>query len=155
MTIKELKKLFNNLPDDMEVKVNSIQVSENELESCEISEAHFDINRGFVITPTVISLCKKNEYEEEATDNYKEHQRAIAQLSITDIIEASDYINELTTFVPSNNEVLDKLEEIQSPLSEIIELCKTTKVCPQCGCHLFLSDLPQYHYVCDFCDKNF
>ena len=56
MTIKELKTLLENLPDDTEVKINSIQVSEDELEPCEISEVHFDTNHGFVITPTVISL---------------------------------------------------------------------------------------------------
>ena len=155
MTIKELKKLFNNLPDDTEVKVNSIQVWGNEFEACEISEAHFDVNRGFVITPTVISLCQKNEYENEATDNYKKHQRVLANLSITDIVKASDYINELATFAPNNNEVIDKLETIQQPLLETIKHCETAELCPQCGFHLFLSDLPQYNYVCDFCDKNF
>lgn len=155
MTIKELKDLLETLPDDMEVKINSIQVSENELEPCEISEAHFDVNRGFVITPTVISLYKKNEYEEEATDNYKEHQRALADLSITDIVKASDYINELASFIPTNNEVLDYLGSIQKPLLKAIRTLQTKEECPQCGCVLYSSDLPQYNFVCPECDENF
>ena len=155
MTIKELKKLFNNLSDNVEVKVNSIQVSESELKPCEISEAHFDANCGFVITPTVISLYKKNEYEEEATNNYKEHQRAIAELSITDIVKASDYINELASFIPENNEVLDYLESIQEPLLKVIRILQTKEECPHCGCILYSSDLPQYSFVCPECDENF
>lgn len=155
MTIKELKELFNNLPDDTEVKVNSIQISEDELEACEISEAHFDVNRGFVITPTVISLCKKNEYEEEATDNYKEHQRALANLSITNIVKASDYINELASFIPENNEVLDYLGNIQEPLLKAIRILQTKEECPHCGCVLYSSDLPQYNFVCPECNENF
>ena len=155
MTIKELKKLLENLSDDTEVKVNSIQVSENELKACEISEAHFDVNRGFVITPTVISLCKKNEYEEEATDSYKEHQRALADLSITDIVKASDYINELASFIPTNNEVLDYLGSIQEPLLKAIRTLQTKEECPHCGCILYSSDLPQYNFVCPECDENF
>ena len=155
MTIKELKKLLENLSDDAEVKVNSIQVSEDELEPCKISEVHFDTNHGFVITPTVISLCKKNEYEEEATDNYKEHQRALADLSITDIVKASDYINELASFIPTNNEVLDYLGSIQKPLLKAIRTLQTKEECPQCGCVLYSSDLPQYNFVCPECDENF
>ena len=155
MTIKELKKIFKILPDNTEVKINTIQVSENKLKPCEISEAHFDANRGFVITPTVISLCKKNEYEEEATNNYKEHQRALSDLSITDIVKASDYINELASFIPDNNEVLDCLGSIQEPLLKVIEILQTKEECPHCGCILYSSDLPQYRFVCPECNENF
>ena len=155
MTTKELKELIKDLPDNVEIKINSIQVSENELKSCEISEAHYDINHGFLITPTIISLCEKNEFEAEQAENYSKHQRALSNLSITDIVKASDYINELATFIPTNNEVLDYLEDIQKPLLEVIRKLQTKKECPRCGCTLYLSDLPQYDYVCPECDENF
>lgn len=155
MNIKNLKELINNLPDNIEIKVNSIQVTENELEPSDISEAHLDANHGFVITPTVISLNAKNEYETKATKNYKTHQREIAKISIQDIVKASDYINELATLIPNNNEVLDYLNDIQTPLINIIKNCQVNKECPKCGCILYTSDLPQYDYICPECDENF
>ena len=155
MIIKDLKKLINNMPDDIEVKINSIQINENELEPTDVAEAHYSVTQGLLLTPSVISLDMKNEYEMEATDDYKEHQRVIAQLSITDVVKASDYINELATFIPTNNEVLDYLEDIQKPLLEVIRKLQTKKECPRCGCALYLCDLPQYNYVCAECDENF
>ena len=91
----------------------------------------------------------------EQTENYQKEQFIISGLSITDIIKASDYINELASFIPANNEVLDYLEDIQKPLVDVIEKCKTNKECPRCGCSLYLSDLPQYKYICSECDENF
>ncbi len=91
----------------------------------------------------------------EKTENYKKEQSIISGLSITDIVKASDYINELASFVPANNEVLDYLEDIQKPLVDVIRKCKTDKECPHCGGSLYLSDLPQYEYVCPECEENF
>lgn len=91
----------------------------------------------------------------EKTENYKKEQSIISGLSITDIVKVSDYINELASFIPADNEVLDYLEDIQGPLMDVIKKCKTDKECPHCGCSLYLSDLPQYEYVCPECDENF
>ena len=33
--------------------------------------------------------------------------------------------------------------------------CKTNVKCHKCGSYLYLSDLPQYDYVCYECDENF
>lgn len=63
--------------------------------------------------------------------------------------------HELASFIPTNNEVLDYLEDIQRPLIDVIKKSQTDKECPQCGCSLYLSDLPQYDYVCPCCDENF
>lgn len=89
------------------------------------------------------------------TENYKKEQSIVSGLSITDIVKASDYINELASFIPADNEVLDYLEDIQRPLVDAIKKCKTDRECPRCGCSLYLSDLPQYEYVCPECDENF
>lgn len=36
-----------------------------------------------------------------------------------------------------------------------IEECETEEKCPRCGSPLYLSDLPQYDFVCLNCDENF
>ena len=91
----------------------------------------------------------------ENVRNFKEYQEAMEGLSIVDVVKAVDYINELSQFIPSNNEVLDYMEDITQPLMNVIEKCRTDKECPHCGCFLFKSDLPQYDYVCAECDENF
>lgn len=91
----------------------------------------------------------------EIADNFKKQFKAIQNLSIVEIVKASDYINLLATFVPENNEVLDNLSDIQEPLLKVIEKCKTDKECPRCRGTLYLSDVPQYEYVCPECDENF
>ena len=96
-------------------------------------------------------LINKDDTEE----NYIRQKIHLSNLSIQDIIKVTDYINQLASFTSSNNEVLDCLEEIQAPLIEVIKKCKTDKVCPHCGNSLYLSDLPQYSYVCPECDENF
>ena len=88
------------------------------------------------------------------TENFKAHQEAIEKLSIVHIIDAVDYINELSTFIPQNNEVLDYLEDIVRPLVDVIDECRTDKECPHCGCYVFKSDFPQYDYVCAECNEN-
>lgn len=40
-------------------------------------------------------------------------------------------------------------------LDDVIMACTTGAICPKCGGNLFLSDLPQYDYVCFNCDENF
>lgn len=89
------------------------------------------------------------------TKNFEEHQKAISELSITHIIKVVDYVDELSTFIPKNNKVLDYLDDIVKPLYEVIDKCRTDEVCPKCGCALFKSDLPQYECVCVECDENF
>lgn len=91
----------------------------------------------------------------EATKNFEECQIAMQNLSIVDIVRAIDYIAELSTFIPDNNEVLGYASEITQPLMSVIEKCHTGRECPHCGCFVFKSDLPQYDYVCVECDENF
>lgn len=98
-----------------------------------------------------------NEFDTKGLriNNFEAHHAAIEQLSIVDIVRAVDYINELSTFVPCDNEVLDYLEDVVEPLVKVIDQCRTDEECPQCGCYLFKSDLPQYNYVCAECNENF
>lgn len=37
----------------------------------------------------------------------------------------------------------------------VLKELRTDKICPCCKRPLYLSDLPQYEYVCPVCDENF
>ena len=98
-----------------------------------------------------------NEFDTKGlrSNNFEAHKKAVESLSIVDIVKAIDYINELSQFIPQENEVLDYIEDVVEPLVEVQNILLTNKECPHCGCYLFQSDLPQYDYVCAECDENF
>jgi hypothetical protein len=98
-----------------------------------------------------------NEFDIQGlrSNNFEAHRIAIESLSIVDVVRIVDYVNELSTFIPSDNEVLDYLEDIVEPFVKITDELRTDKECPRCGCYLFKSDLPQYNYVCAECNENF
>ena len=121
-------------------------------------EKYYDVCFDYLIDKTFEDHNQKiNEFDtpQDRTKNFEDCQNTIKDLSITDIVKAVDYINELSSFIPSNNEVLDYLSDIVEPIVKVIDKCRTDKECPHCGCYLFKSDLPQYAYVCAECDENF
>ena len=46
-------------------------------------------------------------------------------------------------------------EDLLGEIDRYISRFSTEAICPRCGKRLFLSDLPQYAYVCYDCDENF
>lgn len=100
---------------------------------------------------------KINEFDtvEGRTKNFEDFQNAMKNLSIMHLVKLIDYINKLSTFIPSNNDILSDFSDVVEPIVEVIDNCKTDKKCPHCGRYLFKSDLPQYDYVCVECDENF
>ena len=46
-------------------------------------------------------------------------------------------------------------EDLLGEIDRYISRFSTDAICPRCGKQLFLSDLPQYAYVCYDCDENF
>lgn len=90
-----------------------------------------------------------------SVNNFEAHHKVMESLSIVDIVRIVDYVNELSTFISPDNEVLDYLEDVVEPFAEIEDELRTEKECPHCGCYVFKSDLPQYDYVCAECDENF
>ena len=46
-------------------------------------------------------------------------------------------------------------EGLQPWLETLYKKLETDKVCPRCGEKLWLSDLPEYDYVCSYCSENF
>ncbi len=62
MTVKELRELIKNAPDDAQVKVNTIYISEGEWEPSDIWESHY--NEGInavLLTPEVISIQREED----------------------------------------------------------------------------------------------
>lgn len=124
----------------------------------EYYEKYYDMCFNYLIDKTFENHNQNiNEFDtpEDRTKEFEDCQNAIKDLSITDIVKTVDYINELSTFIPSDNKIFDYFSEIVEPIVKVIDKCRTDKKCPHCGCYLFKSDLPQYNYVCAECNENF
>ena len=98
-----------------------------------------------------------NEFDTKGlrSNHFETHHKAMENLSIVDIAKAYDYVYLLSTLIDPNNEVLDDFYNIINPLAKVLKECETEKVCPFCNHKLYLSDLPQYDYVCAEYDENF
>lgn len=79
------------------------------------------------------------------TPNFHDQEKAKAQLSVTDLINALNFLEE---------KGLGE-EGATQPLRTFAHLVRTNEKCPRCGATLYKSDLPQYDYVCTDCDENF
>ena len=148
-----LKELLNNV---------TVELEESKRRICELKEEVGDPigTAEYVTDDDNLIYDIENDlgrlYEQtDVTDNYIEHQEAINNLSVTELIKTVDYIKLLSTFIPENNEVLDNLGDIVKPFEKVIKRLKTNIICPHCGKELFKSDLPDYDYVCENCDENF
>lgn len=92
-----------------------------------------------------------NEFTDKATENFKAMKENIETLTLGDIFNIHNVIVSLQCGV----EPCVDVEEVISMLDDVIMACTTGAICPKCGGNLFLSDLPQYDYVCFNCDENF
>ena len=48
----------------------------------------------------------------------------------------------------------DDAADLAREIGEVIKHFRTRRRCPRCGEYLYLSDLPQYEYVCYTCEMN-
>ena len=79
--------------------------------------------------------------EEKETENYRKFKETLANTISAEALEEYAMGNP------------DDLMRINA--TDVIKKIATNKVCPKCGNLLYLSDLPQYDYVCTCCDENF
>lgn len=98
-----------------------------------------------------------NEFDipDSRSRNFEACRKAMERLSVADIVRAYDYIYLLRTLIAPDNEALDNFNEVVAPLAKVLRECQTEKSCPSCKQDLFLSDLPQYDYLCVECEENF
>lgn len=73
------------------------------------------------------------------------------------IISISWLLEDIQKILPYANDALLQKDLIESDelFQNYISRFLTDKKCPKCQKTLFLSDLPQYDYVCGKCDENF
>lgn len=79
--------------------------------------------------------------EQEETENYRKFKEALANTISVQALE--EYV------------CGDPDDLMRENTVDVIEKITTDKKCPKCGKTLYLSDLPQYDYVCAECDENF
>jgi len=98
-----------------------------------------------------------NEFSNQPTKNHQKYLKLKSEeFDLKGLIEVSDIISYLCQLIGDENEIVDHAEEIKNDLDNIItKFMAKNEFCPHCGNQLFLSDLPQYNYVCHNCNENF
>ena len=89
----------------------------------------------------ICPCCKKTNYlmDVEETDNYIQFtQEVLNRISVNDLVNFDDGLDNLDIIV-----------------HDIVKAIKTERKCPRCNSPLYLSDLPEYDYVCVDCNENF
>lgn len=88
--------------------------------------------------------------------NYRTYkQKLLSEISLGDLIRASDLISALLSLLSGTNEIIDDAEDLQQEIDQKATSFQTGNFCPHCGNSLYLSDLPQYDETCYMCDENF
>lgn len=88
--------------------------------------------------------------------NYTKYKRKLlSEITLGDLIRASDMLAALLSLIPGPNEITDDSEDVQREIDKKAMFFQTGNYCRRCGASLYLSDLPQYDEVCYACDENF
>lgn len=89
----------------------------------------------------------------EKTTNYKKYISKVEEyINVTSLVRLLNDIDNIRERLICDREAF--ADDIDC-FSLLVERLRTDKKCPNCGDNLFLSDLPQYDYVCPYCDENF
>ena len=105
-----------------------------------------EVLRDLGYTPTTIA--GEAQYEINAADGNIYYEWEIESIPITEETEG-----EATEVTSQYQEYLRR--RLLGEIDRYISRFSTDAICPRCGKQLFLSDLPQYAYVCYDCDENF
>ena len=94
-------------------------------------------------------MINKIDTIEEGTENYNKYRQIMDRIDLITLKEITDIIE---TFV--NVSTLD-VKHWFNYLDTITSEMLTDVKCSSCGDKLYLSDLPQYDYVCLSCNENY
>lgn len=114
----------------------------------EIYAADGNIYYEWQIEPTTI-IEETSSENTEITNQHKEYRRRLDNLDqsvIGLLMQARAAVSQ-----SASDTAKESLEQIDRCISSF---CVDAR-CPRCGKQLYLSDLPQYAYVCYDCDENF
>lgn len=104
-----------------------------------------------------------NEFDNptDASDNYKKADKVLSNVDVETIAKACSAITTLISNMNIDADYEKRLCEVNEKVADILNIGRALKThgkhnkCPKCGRQLYLSDLPQYDYVCPWCDENF
>ena len=137
-------------------------------------DRHLEALRNLGYTPDVIT--REHQYEIETADGNIYYEWEIESIPIVEETEgeATEITSQYQEYLRRRgglDSYLIKLlvqiraavspdasgipEELLGEIDRYISRFSTDALCPRCGKRLFLSDLPQYAYVCYDCDENF
>lgn len=102
----------------------------------------------------LLDWVKNRDSEATIMQHDKFRQLVADSLSIYTIIDLLTALSVAYIHAPNEAEKVS-IRRIWEHFSSLHEALKTDKACPHCGCSLYLSDLPNYAYVCAVCDENF
>ena len=93
-----------------------------------------------------------NEFDtpKDRTENFKKHREVMGDISISTIVKVVEFLEHYCM----NCDSFDLDEELDS-LTDVVKELRTQYPCRHCSRYLYLSDLPQYDYLCVYCDENF
>lgn len=120
-----------------------------------VGEAQYEINAAdgniyYEWEIESIPIAEETECEDpEITGQYKEYLRRRGGLDsylIKLLVQTRAALSSGASGIPG---------ELLGEIDRYISRFSTEAICPRCGKRLFLSDLPQYAYVCYDCDENF
>ena len=94
----------------------------------------------------MVKLQKEiNEFDnEQATENFKKYRELVSQIDVSAIVEVRNSLDKV-----KNKNQIEILDDMLNPFKAVGQKC------PKCGELLFVSDLPQYEFVCYNCQENF
>lgn len=89
------------------------------------------------------------------TKQYERFRKIVADSFSVDMIkDLQTVLSTAWANAPNETERADVME-VWKPIVDLNNALLTNKLCPHCKAFLYLSDLPDYNYVCPFCYENF
>jgi formylmethanofuran dehydrogenase subunit E len=99
-------------------------------------------------------ICMINEFDTPAqrTQNFNAHRDVMGDVSVRDIYWAVNYMEH----GHKNDDSFD-LDDVYESLASVLDKLRRSQQCPQCdeAYEIYVSDLPQYDFVCVRCNENF